>query len=84
MSEPDVRPPSFLRRNLAANTDSHEILVGLACDESMWVRRQAVQNPATPRWVLDLLERAGADRDLRGRRDPDPGDDAARQGGIAG
>lgn len=72
MTEPNVRPPSFVRRHLATNLESDDTLVGLACDDNMWVRREAVKNPATPRWILDLLQRAGADPDLRGRRAPDP------------
>ncbi len=66
------RPPSFLRRHLAATSDEAPVLVGLACDENLWVRRQAAQNPATPTWVLDLLVRAGAAPDLRGTTDADP------------
>lgn len=68
---PEPAPPSFLRRHLAANVDDVDLLVGLACDDSMWVRRQALANPATPRWVLDDLVRAGATPDLRGRGEPD-------------
>ena len=52
------------------------MLVGLACDESYWVRRQAVKNEATPPWILELLTRAGATPDLRGRQAPDPALDA--------
>jgi hypothetical protein len=60
-----------MRRNLASRA-TDDALVGLACDENLWVRREAARNPATPAWVLDLLMRAGADADLRGLRDPDP------------
>ena len=60
-----------MRRNLASKA-TDEALIRLACDENLWVRREAVQNPATPAWVIDLLMQAGADADLRGRRSPDP------------
>jgi hypothetical protein len=60
-----------MRRNLASRA-TDDALVGLACDENLWVRREAARNPATPPWVLDLLMQAGADADLRGRRRPDP------------
>jgi hypothetical protein len=73
VTEPIVRPPSFVRRHLATNVDAGDTLVGLACDDNLWVRREAAENLATPRWVLDLLVRAGADHDLRGRGRPDPG-----------
>jgi len=66
-----MKAPAFLRRNLAIHADD-QTLVGLACDDNLWVRREAVRNPATPRWVLDLLIRAGADPELRGRGEPDP------------
>lgn len=66
-----MRQPAFMRRNLASRA-TDDALVGLACDENLWVRREAARNPATPAWVLDLLLRAGADADLRGRRRPDP------------
>jgi len=66
-----MRQPAFVRRNLAS-TATDDALVALACDENLWVRREAARNPATPSWVLDLLIRAGADADLRGRRRPDP------------
>ena len=72
MTQPAQRPPSFLRRHMATSIDSEHALVALACDDSLWVRREAASNPATPRWVLDLLVRAGADEDLRGRGLPDP------------
>ncbi|MGI9643761.1 MAG: hypothetical protein ACR2O6_00460 [Ilumatobacteraceae bacterium] len=65
-------PPSFLRRHLASTTDDADVLVGLACDDNMWVRIETVQNPATPSWVLDLLRQAGASPDLRGTRDANP------------
>ena len=67
-----IRPPTFERRFIAAETDDADTLVGLASDESYFVRRQAVQNPNTPRWILYLLVRAGATADLRGRGDQDP------------
>jgi len=67
-----ARPPSFMRRFSAAETSDPNTLVALACDESYWVRRQAVKNPATPRWILNLLVRAGATADLRGKGQPDP------------
>ncbi len=67
----EERPPSFLRRHLAATSDDGDVLIGLACDDHMWVRREAATNPSTPEWVLDLLVRAGASPDLRGTRDPD-------------
>lgn len=60
-----------MRRNLASKA-TDEALIRLACDENLWVRREAAKNPATPPWVVDLLMRAGADADLRGRRRPDP------------
>lgn len=60
-----------MRRNLASKS-TDDALIRLACDENLWVRREAARNPATPPWVLDLLMRAGADADLRGRRRPDP------------
>ena len=66
-----ARPPSFMRRFSAAETNDPDTLVALACDESYWVRRQAVKNPATPRWILELLIRAGATPDLRGKGQPD-------------
>jgi len=66
-----MRQPAFMRRNLASKA-TDDALIRLACDENLWVRREAAQNPATPRWVLDLLMRAGADAELRGRRRPDP------------
>jgi hypothetical protein len=59
-----------MRRNLASKA-TDEALIRLACDENLWVRREAARNPATPAWVIDLLQRAGADADLRGRRRPD-------------
>jgi hypothetical protein len=59
-----------MRRNLASRADD-DVLIGLACDENMWVRREAARNPATPSWVIELLIRAGADSELRGRRQPD-------------
>lgn len=65
------RAPAFMRRNLASAAND-EVLVALACDENMWVRREAVRNPATPRWIIDLLISAGTDGGLRGRCDPDP------------
>ncbi len=68
-----ARPPSFVRRHAAGATDDPNTLVLLACDDNVWVRRDAARNPATPRWILDLLVRAGADPHLRGRRsEPDP------------
>lgn len=73
MTNPPVRPPSVIRRHVATNTsDEPDILVGLACDQSIMVRRAAATNPATPRWVIELLVRAGADSELRGRRQQDP------------
>ena len=67
-----VRPPSFERRFIASETDDANTLVALASDESYFVRRQAVQNPNTPEWILDLLVRAGATPDLRGKGSFDP------------
>ena len=46
-----TRPPSFMRRFAAGGTTDRDALVGLACDENYWVRRQAVKNPATPAWI---------------------------------
>lgn len=66
------RPPTVLRRHAGAASDDPAALAGLAADDSYLVRRQAVDNPATPRWVIDLLVRAGADERLRGRSAPDP------------
>ena len=57
---PAPRPPFFMRRFSATETTDPNALVGLACDESYFVRRQAVKNPATPDWILDMLVRAGA------------------------
>ena len=39
---PAGRPPSFMRRYAAAETTDPDALVALACDESYWVRRQAL------------------------------------------
>ena len=68
MNEPfPSRPPSFVRRHAAADTSADtDALVALACDDAFWVRREAARNSETPRWVLNLLVRAGADPDLRG------------------
>jgi hypothetical protein len=81
-----IRPPTFERRFIAAQTDDPDTLVALASDESYFVRRQAVQNPNTPQWVLDLLVRAGATPDLRGKGevDPDLDPDALRRLAEAG
>ena len=67
-----IRPPSFERRFIAAETDDADTLVALATDESYFVRRQAVNNPNTPKWILDLLVKAGATPDLRGKGQIDP------------
>jgi hypothetical protein len=64
--------PSFLRRHEASDSSDPDTLVGLACDANYWVRRQAISNPATPKWVIDLLVQAGADAQLRGRSRADP------------
>ena len=56
MDNPDlihIRPPSFERRYLAGQTDDPDMLVALASDESYFVRREALQNPNTPGWILD-------------------------------
>ncbi|UCG25617.1 MAG: hypothetical protein JSW55_06415 [Chloroflexota bacterium] len=76
-----LRPPSFERRFIASETDDADTLVALASDESYFVRRQAVQNPNTPGWILDLLVKAGATADLRGRGaiDPDLDGDSLRR-----
>jgi hypothetical protein len=67
-----LRPPTFERRFAASATSDPDALVALASDDSYWVRRQALKNPATPRWILELLVRAGATPDLRGKGEPDP------------
>ena len=67
-----IRPPTFERRFMAAQTDDPDTLVALASDESYYVRRQVAQNPNTPQWILELLVRAGATPDLRGKGDIDP------------
>ena len=72
MTQPILRVPSFLRRHEASSATDPHTLIGLACDANYWVRRQAVDNPATPRWVIELLVRAGSDAELRGRSTPDP------------
>ena len=76
-----IRPPAFERRFIASETDDANTLVALASDESYFVRRQAVQNPNAPEWILDLLVRAGATPDLRGRGpiDPDLDGDSLRR-----
>jgi hypothetical protein len=61
-----------MRRFSATETNDPNALVALACDESYFVRRQAVKNPATPAWILDLLTRASATPDLRGKGQLDP------------
>jgi hypothetical protein len=66
------RPHAFERRFIALETDDPNSLVALASDESYFVRRQVVQNPNTPEWILDLLIRAGATSDLRGKGQYDP------------
>lgn len=72
-ASPPLRPPSLFRRHVATNTtDEPAVLIGLACDKSVMVRTEAAKNPTTPRWVLELLVRAGADPTLRGRRRIDP------------
>lgn len=71
LNPPELRQPSFMRRFAAAESTDPDTLVGLACDESYFVRRQAAQNPATPAWILELLTRAGASADLRGKGRPD-------------
>jgi len=68
----NIRPPTFQRRFIAAETEDPDTLVALATDESYFVRRQAFENPNTPEWVLDLLVRAGATPDLRGKGEIDP------------
>jgi len=68
----NIRPPSFQRRFIASETDDPDTLVALASDESYFVRRQVVRNPNTPAWILELLVRAGATPDLRGKGDRDP------------
>jgi len=75
------RQPSFERRFIASGTHDPNTLVALASDESYFVRRQAVQNPNTPKWILDLLVRAGATPDLRGKGpiDPDLDGDSLRR-----
>jgi hypothetical protein len=67
-----MRTPAFERRFVASRTDDADALVALASDASYYVRRQAVQNPNTPAWILDLLVRAGATPDLRGKGEADP------------
>jgi hypothetical protein len=66
-----IRPPSFERRFIAAETSDADSLVALATDESYFVRRQAVNNPNTPQWIIKLLVRAGATPDLRGKGEID-------------
>lgn len=62
------RPPAFIRRHAATSiANDPNALVTLVCDENFWVRREAARNPETPGWVIDLLVRAGAAPDLRGR-----------------
>lgn len=68
----NIRPPSFERRYIAAETDDSNTLVALASDESYFVRRQALQNHHTPQWIIKLLVRAGATPDLRGKGEFDP------------
>jgi hypothetical protein len=76
-----IRPLSFERRFIASETDDTNTLVALASDEGYFVRRQAVQNPNTPAWILELLVRAGATPDLRGKGpiDPDLDGDSLRR-----
>ena len=73
----NIRPPTFERRYIAAQTDDPNALVALATDESYFVRRQAVDNPNTPEWILKLLVRAGSSADLRGKGEIDPDLDSA-------
>lgn len=83
-----LRTPIFLRQRTAKETTNRQLLTQLACDESYWVRREAVQNPALPQSALETLVRAGATRDLRGFAKSDetlesgPIDSIARLGGF--
>jgi hypothetical protein len=72
-----IRPPTFQRCFIAAETNDPDTLVALATDESYFVRRQVVDNPHTPQWILELLVRAGATSDLRGKGEIDPNLDPA-------
>ena len=87
MMQPASHTPVFLRRHSAADTRDSALLARLVCDESYWVRRQAVANPSLPAETLELMVRAGATVDLRGfgHADPDlPGDDLAVLAEIGG
>ena len=61
-------------RRLAArhpNTDG-DTLISLACDTDPVAREWSALHPNMPSEFLDLLERAGASRDLMGKTPPDP------------
>jgi hypothetical protein len=67
----NLRPPALERRNLARRMDDPFSLVALTSDESYFVQREALGNPNTPVWIVDLLVRAGAPPDLRSRGEYD-------------
>ena len=68
--------PQFMRLRQAEQGDDPALFARLVCDDSYWVRRKALKNPATPQWVLENLLRLGATSDLRGKGKVDPSLDA--------
>lgn len=61
-----------IRRAAADSSNDPSELAALLCDENLFVRRGALANPQAPSNVIDLLVRAGASADLRGKGEADP------------
>ncbi|MHC4404020.1 MAG: hypothetical protein ACYTG0_30550 [Planctomycetota bacterium] len=70
--KPKVDISSAFRRAQAGDSRDPPTLAELLCDENFFVRRKALANERAPSDVVDLLVRAGASADLRGKGELDP------------
>lgn len=73
----DIHIGPAIKKVRARETGDPSELATLVCDKSYWVRQQALGNPATPAWIIDLLERVGAAKGLKGQGVQDPNLDVA-------
>jgi hypothetical protein len=69
--KPTTDTSSALRRAEAGGSNDPAKLAELLCDENYFVRRKARANEHAPSDVVDLLVRAGASADLRGKGESD-------------